>query len=281
MKQPNVSNHLARLKSKGIVRSNKVGRMVYYSLSSAEVAEALAGILAPEESPLTELELGPELVRQFSKAATQGDEFTCNRIVDTLVRQQVPTVQVYQSLFGESMLLIGRWWEVQAIDVGQEHLASAIIERLMARILHFAAPPKPGALRCVLGCSPGNWHSIGLRMLADIMRLSGWQTFYLGANVPIESFLSSVREHQPYVALVSCPIDTLAPACLELIETLQREKEERPSFLIGAGGKYVNENPGPFLAAGADFTSTNLLDFTERILPMLESRQHEFDGSLN
>ena len=34
LKQPNVSNHLAKMKQQGIVRAERIGRQVYYSLSA-------------------------------------------------------------------------------------------------------------------------------------------------------------------------------------------------------------------------------------------------------
>lgn len=282
MKQPNVSNHLARLKARGLVKASKVGRQVFYTLASAEIAELLAGILTEEEMQSgTTLELSSELTKTFARFAVQGDEMECTRMVDALVRQGEPIIVVYERLFADAMVLIGRWWEVDAIDVGQEHLASAIIERLMARVLHHAPPPRPNSLRAVLGCSEGNYHSLGLRMVADIMRLSGWRTFYLGANVPTNSFVASVREHQAYAALLSCPTETYEPTTMALIHELTRLKVENPQLTIGVGGRWANENRKKFLESGADFVGGDLQDFTIRVLPWLESEHGRRSGKLN
>lgn len=271
LKQPNVSNHLARLKAKGILRSNKVGRLVYYSFSGPEIASAAAGLLAPtEKAPAMEYSL--ETTRSFSKAAVAGDEQACTEIVDGLLQNGEGMVPIYSKLFSESMKMIGQWWQVQAIDEGQEHLASAIIERLMARVLHFAAPPKPGALKCVLGCSEGNWHSIGIRMLSDVLRLAGWRTFYLGANVPTPSFVASVVEHEPDVVLVSSPIDENVAEALQLIREIKSNRNGKPTPLIGAGGAALLARLEDVRAAGADFWATDLVQFTEVHLPLLNQK---------
>lgn len=268
LKQPNVSNHLARLKSKGVLKSSKVGRQVYYSFSDPDVAKAALSLISPVIMAKPAIELGEETTRIFSRAACQGDEATCTDIVDTLVRTDHSMVLIYSQLFAESMKMIGQWWLVKAIDEGQEHLASAIIERLMARVLHFAAPAKPGAERVVLGCSQGNWHSIGIRMISDVMRLAGWRTFYLGANVPHASFLAAVREHKPRAVMVSCPIEEGVDEALELIRLLNSERKNEP-WMIGVGGFALVSREADAKAAGADFCCSDLVQFTDEILPKL------------
>lgn len=268
LKQPNVSNHLSRLKSKGVLKSSKVGRQVYYSFSDPDIARVALSLIAPVMVEERTVDFGEDTTRLFSRAACQGDEATCTEMVDGLLRTDQGMVMIYSKLFAEAMQMIGQWWLVKAIDEGQEHLASAIIERLMARVLHFAAPARPGANRVVLGCSQGNWHSIGIRMISDVMRLAGWRTFYLGANVPHASFVAAVKEHKPQAVMVSCPIQDGVPAALELLRQL-KEAKGNDSWVIGVGGAALIKNEDEVKQAGADFSCSNLLQFTEEILPSI------------
>lgn len=270
LRQPNVSNHLAKLRAKGIVRANKVGRQVFYALADPEVASTLTGLLTPGgESAIEGLELTSDTVKSFAKAAIAGDETTCTQIVDSFLRQNVPLVRLYHQLFSVTMDLIGKWYEVEAIDEGQEHLASAITERLMARVVHYGQVARPNGKVAVLGCSPGNWHSIGLRMLSDVMRLSGWRVYYLGANVPARSFLAAVAEHRPDVVMVSCPFEETVPDTLELIRQVKSISTRDQEFLIGVGGRPVTRDWKAFQEAGANFTAENLVHFAEELLPTL------------
>lgn len=264
MKQPNVSNHLARMKSKGIVRSTKVGRQVFYSLASVEISEALNGLLVSEgEESGTELILNEELTKQFCRSAVAGDEQECTAIVDRLLSQKIEVIDIYEQLFGSSLQMIGTWWQVGAIDVGQEHLASAVVERLMARAIHHAVPPQPGAQRAILGCPPGNWHTLGLRMVSDLLRLSGWKTYFLGANVPIDSFISAVKEHQPHAVLFSCPIEDILPEVDTLIDSLNKLKKDGLHFTIVGGGAAVIVNEEKYRSQGVDFIGHNLKHFRD------------------
>ncbi len=275
LKQPNVSNHLAKLRARGLVRANKVGRQVFYSLANPEVANALGGLLAPEPEAPECVTLDGDTAKVYAKAAIAGDEAGCTRLVDSLIRQGAPLVRVYYHLFTEALKLIGKWCDVDAIDEGQEHLAIGITERMMARVIQYAGPVQPNGMSVVLGCSEGNWHSIALRMVSDVMRLNGWHTLYMGPNVPTRAFLSSVRDHRPSAVLVSCQSEANADGCAETLKALQEIRDQREvTFMLGAGGAAVVKNPQRYVDAGADFTAADLMVFSEEVLPRMEHREH-------
>lgn len=272
LKQPNVSNHLAKLRSKGIIRSHKVGRQVYYSLAGPDVETALTNLLSPQDvADEPEVVLDRNLVKKFARAACAANEAECTQIVDSLLRVQEEPETIYEQLFAESMGMVGEWWMVEAIDEGQEHLASAIVERLMARVSHFSAVPGPTSPNTALvGCCAGNWHSIGARMVADVMRMAGWRVMYLGANVPTEAFVKAAQEHSPEMVMVSCATAESLPDCIELVARLDDSRGAEKQFAIGVGGRAVTENPQPCLQAGADFVATHLKAIRHMVLPEYE-----------
>lgn len=272
MKQPNVSNHLAKLRLKGIVKASKIGRQVFYSLASPEVEATLVGFLEREDDDGVGSSLNfDDLAKQYARAAVAGNEAACSRIVDQLLRHNVPLVRIYQQVLAESMHYVGKWYEVAAIDVGQEHLASAITERMMARVVHYAPPTRINSKTALIGCVAGNWHAIGARMISDFMRLSGWRAVFLGANTPQDSFLSAIKEHEPQVVLASIAFDEDRPTAMALIRALKDVKEEgRGEFLIGVGGRQASIDPEHFIRSGADFTAANLMVFAEEVLPRIE-----------
>src|SRR5688572_13561811 len=94
LKQPNVSNHLARLREKSVVSARKVGREVYYSIASPEVEEAVEAAFKAMADELC-FKQPSELSVPYAKAAASGDEAVCMRIVDSLYRRQIPLLQVY------------------------------------------------------------------------------------------------------------------------------------------------------------------------------------------
>lgn len=269
LKQPNVSNHLARMRAKGIVKASKIGRQVYYSLASPEIEAVLHSVFDENVKPPSSLNF-EELAKQFAKHAVQGDEAACGEIMDAAFRGNAGMLDIYQELIGPAMVHIGAWYKVEAIDVGQEHLASEIAQRMMARTVQIVGPARKHGKLVLLGCAPNGWHVIGLRMIADYMRFCGWRTLYLGANVPRRSFLTAVEQHRPSLVLLSCGATENVESTLQLLKDLRAGKSKRHPFHIGVGGYCVTPNPDPFQAAGADFTAPDLRTFATEIMPLLE-----------
>lgn len=270
MKQPNVSNHLAKLRAHGVVKTERIGRQVFYSLASPDVEASLAAVLRPSASEESAVDL-EALAPDYARAACDGDELQCRTIVDRMIRLQFPLVDVYEGLLARALRQVGDWYQAGTIDEAQEHLASAITERMMARVVHYAGPVERGGRTAVLGCCAGNWHSIGVRMVSDLLRLRGWKTFYLGANVPTASFVASVAEHAPEAVLLSCTVAEDLEAALELVRALLALRETGFTFTIGVGGAMAVERRDDFVGAGADFCATDLSGFNVEIVPRLEA----------
>lgn len=264
LKQPNVSNHLARLREAGLVNSTKVGRMVKCSLAAPQVDSALNAVdAAPVHSAM-----GSMPVEAYAAAAIAGDEPTCFELLDGLLANGVDLLTLACDLFSPAMGVVGERYMSGEIDEGQEHLASAVTERAMARALHYRPPMASNGLRAVLGCCAGNLHSLGLRMVSDLLRSHGWDCRFLGANVPEEAFLDAVWKHRPDLVLVSCGCTESEDACISLLRQLAAQKPIG-GYRVGAGGFCVSNAPERFLESGADFATGSLRHFAEHLLPGL------------
>jgi len=265
LKQPNVSNHLRRLREQGLVQVKRVGREMYYSLADAAVEEALRNILVPRPAPGdVGAGIDSELVKRFSEMSIQSDESGATLIVDRLMRSGVPVIDIYERLFAASLHLIGDWWHGGRIDVGQEHIASAAIERLMGRVMLYArTQPSQGHL-CLVGCCAGSLHSMGAGMVSDAMRLLGWKTVFLGANVPRDAFVRAVEHHHPQLVMVSASLRDQEPELTSLLSDLVARRNEQ-EFALVVGGRAVAGNPDYWRAHGAEYVATNLTELREYI----------------
>lgn len=270
LKQPNISNHLSKLRAKGVVTHSKIGRNVYYALAGAEIEEALVSLtqtVAVQEAAPVDLD---EVAILYAKNAISGNENGCSKIIDQYIRQNVSLLQIYQGILAKSMELIGQWYEVKAIDVGQEHLASAITERMMARVVHYAPPVRTSNQMALIGCVAGNQHSIGARMVSDFVRLAGWRTVFLGANTPNDAFLTAIQAHHPQLVMISVSFSDDREIACELLQLLDSYRGGDFNYRIVLGGRQALTNPDVFLRAGADYTCGNLDEFAQVILPQLD-----------
>lgn len=94
--------------------------------------------------------------------------------------------------------------------------------------------------RVVMGTVAGDIHDIGKRIVSFLLEGSGFEVIDLGVNVPNESFVQAVEEHNPDILGMSALLTTTMPNMGKVIEVL-REKRLRDKVKIIVGGASVTE----------------------------------------
>lgn len=271
-KQPNLSNHLAKLREAGLVHSHKRGREVFYSLSSKQVESAVLSFGASSSNEATHPDLS-ERGLEFAHLAVKGDESTCLALIDQLVAARVPSIDIYQGVITRAMHQVGEWYDAGSIEILHEHLASAIAERCLIRVHQSRTPLVRQQALALVGCAAGNFHTLGARMVCDVLAAKGWETKFLGANTPTESILAAARLHSPRIVLVSlCQVSPTAQE-FAVFAALRELKTDLPQLVIGAGGQAVINFRTQIVEAGADFACADLEEFLAQ--PLLELLDHE------
>ncbi|MDP6952886.1 MAG: cobalamin-dependent protein, partial [Alphaproteobacteria bacterium] len=114
----------------------------------------------------------------------EGDRLTCAGTVDALVDEGVSLSDIYRDVFQRALYEVGRLWERNTISVATEHLASAITETVMNRLLPLMSRNETAGRRIVVACVEQEFHQLGARMVADLYEMNGWDSMFLGANTP-------------------------------------------------------------------------------------------------
>jgi len=272
LKQPNVSNHLARMRARNVLRGKKSGREVYYHFADSEIEAIVCAAFAnQQEGQRHELQLD-EIALRYAQFAIEGNDSECGDLLETAFSAGLPLLDVYQDILTPAMALVGQWYSDGSIDEAQEHLASGITERMMARTVQVTGPRRRLGEIALLGTAPNAWHVIGLRMIADYLRYCGWKTYYLGANVPCASFEAAVARLKPRLVLFSCASEIGADDTIRLIRSIRAQNGEE-SPVIGVGGAFAVENSRVFRTAGASFVCETLRQFATDHLPRIEARE--------
>jgi methanogenic corrinoid protein MtbC1 len=154
------------------------------------------------------------LVEAFLSAAQLLDVPAMDRILDETFASQRFELAI-EGVVSPALKAIGSAWAREEIDVGAEHAASETVRR---RLAHFfdAANLGDRLPRVIVGLPPDGHHEIGAFAFAVAARRAGLEVLYLGANVPLESWLRTVRETAaPLVVLgVVTPSDVNAASAV-------------------------------------------------------------------
>ena len=150
------------------------------------------------------------LVHAFVAAARELDVPSMERILDESFASQRFELAI-EGVVSPALRAIGIAWAQDEIDVGAEHAASETVRRRLGRF-YDAAGLGDRVPRVIVGLPPDGRHEIGAFAFAVAARRAGLDVLYLGANVPLESWLRTVRETAaPVVVLgVVTPSDVVA-----------------------------------------------------------------------
>ena len=191
------------------------------------------------------------LARDFLAALLQGQRQPAAQLVFDALDAGVGVRDLYLHVFQTTQREMGRLWQTNRVSVAQEHYCTAATQLIMSQLY----PRIFTGTRCgrslVATCVSGDLHEIGVRMVADLFELDGWDTYYLGASVPPESVVQTVIERRADVLAVSATLTVHVPQVGALIAAM-RAAPSRSDVVILVGGTPFNLAPDLWRAIGAD-----------------------------
>ena len=130
---------------------------------------------------------------------------------------------------------VGRGWESGKLSVAAEHAVSNTIHRRLA--VQYEAARRPGERpHVVIGLPPGSRHDLGALAFAVALRRLGLDTLYLGADVPIESWVRSLRQTGAPLAVIGAVTRADVDAARAVVAAIREELPEVTCLVGGEGG---------------------------------------------
>ncbi|MFE5399866.1 B12-binding domain-containing protein [Streptomyces sp. NPDC056580] len=183
------------------------------------------------------------------QAVVDGDEYSAVAVVHGALAEGVAEETVLLDVIARVQEKVGAEWAANRISVAQEHAATAINERVVAALAHRQdGDPRRGHRgRVTVGCVDGEWHAFPARLVAEILRLRGWQVDYLGAQTPTPHLVAHLHRTNPRAVLLSGSIPTHLPTAHAAITACQAV-----GVPVLAGGRAFGPQGRYAFALGAD-----------------------------
>jgi MerR family transcriptional regulator, light-induced transcriptional regulator len=186
----------------------------------------------------------------------------------------VPIKDLYMHVFQPVQMESGRLWQTNKISVAQEHFCTAATQLVMSRLYPYLFTGERKDLTFMGTCVGRELHEIGIRMISDYFEMEGWNSYYIGANIPNREVVKAVKEYQPDLLGLSTTITYHIKEVKELIETV-REDEECGNTKIIVGGLPFNRDPELWKAVGADATAVTAEEAIQIANRLIEERDVE------
>ncbi|MBA9077807.1 methanogenic corrinoid protein MtbC1 [Rufibacter quisquiliarum] len=241
-------------------------RVANHLNNALQLLEEKNGLEPQPEEPLE------PLAQTYLELLLAGKRKEANDMILQEVAQGMEVKELYLTVFQPVQHRVGRLWQTNKITVAQEHFCTAITQSIMSQLYPYIFGSERNGYKLLASCVAGDLHELGLRMVSDFFEMEGWDTYYLGANVPTASILSSLREHQPDLLLLSATMTFHVQALKDIIRAV-RAAEDLQEIKIMVGGYPFNLEEELWREVGADGYGANAKEAMELALGLVSVRK--------
>jgi DNA-binding transcriptional MerR regulator/methylmalonyl-CoA mutase cobalamin-binding subunit len=169
----------------------------------------------------------------FVRAAAQIDVGGIERALDDMFAagsfERVVEDRLYPALHA-----LGDAWAAGEVDVAGEHAASAAAVRRLGMAFEAAGRGRfTASAPMLVGLPPGTRHEVAALAFATAARRAGLAVVYLGADVPVDSWVAAVDRTGARAVALGVVIDRDVAAASDVVRALRAAE---PNLIIGVGG---------------------------------------------
>jgi methanogenic corrinoid protein MtbC1 len=192
-----------------------------------------------------------ELATNYLQALLRGDRQAASTMILDAVKSGTTVKELYLHVFQPSQHEVGRLWQINELSVAQEHYCTAATQLIMSQLYPYIFSTTRSGKSMVATCVSGDLHEIGIRMISDFFEMEGWDTFYLGANVPVDSVVKSIKDRKAQLLAVSATMTFHINAVRRLVDAIRADAAVSRTIII-VGGYPFNLAPDLWKEIGAD-----------------------------
>jgi methanogenic corrinoid protein MtbC1 len=191
----------------------------------------------------------------FVAGATRIDPAAIEHALDDMFAAGSFERVVEDRLF-PALRALGDAWGSGTVDVAGEHAASAAAARRLSMAFEAAGSSAAGRAPILVGLPPGARHELGALAFATAARRAGLPVVYLGADVPVESWIAAVAQTGARAITFGVLIDRDVAAADEVVSAA---RAAHPDLVITGGGR-----------ASADVGNGDVLRLPDRLTEAVE-----------
>ena len=227
--------------------------------ATAMVDSALALLPAMPTTTTSFLDSGDRLAplaREYVHKLLGGYRSAGSRLAFDAVERGESVRHLYMHVLQPALQEVGRLWQINKINVAQEHFCSAATQVVMAQLLSRADTVAPCGRRVVVACISDELHELGARMVADFFDMAGWDTYFCGADTPDAGCIQSVVDRDADVLAISTTMGYHLHSVQELIKSVRLDPR-CANLHVMVGGYPFSVDPALWQTLGADGTATD------------------------
>lgn len=164
-------------------------------------------------------------------------------------------IELYEKVMRTTLINVGIHWEKGLINVAKEHYISNVVMRIITSlpIINSINQKNESTNKQVVICMvlSSEFHTIGMRMIADYFNILGYKTYYIGNDTPTESLIQMITQTKANVLALSITMEYHLDAAKNLIHVLKYNNNIKNIKII-VGGQAFHMDKNEYRKIGAD-----------------------------
>jgi MerR family transcriptional regulator, light-induced transcriptional regulator len=177
--------------------------------------------------------------KHFASALEAGDEVKSRQIVLDLYLAGHSIAGICDRVITPVFHQMGDKWDHGEVAVYQERRAVEILHRLLYSLREILPAPSQAAALAIGATLTGDPYSLPGLMVELTLQESGWQAFFYGCELPVDTICAAIQESKPDLFWLSVSavesIESFLKDYPKIYETCESEK-----VLLALGGRMIN-----------------------------------------
>lgn len=173
-------------------------------------------------------------IKEYMDCLFQKDTRKAVQLIRRFMDSGIDLDDIYVEILSESMKRVGELWHKAEITVDTKHYCTSVTQMAMAQMYEMLFNGERTDKKILCVCPGMELHEMGARIIADLFENHGWDSIFLGAAVPVDYIMDSVRENKPDLVTLSVSMPQHLIDCEKAVNEI---KKEFPEIKIAVGGK--------------------------------------------
>ena len=179
---------------------------------------------------------------EIKRATMIGEQHRVEALTREAINQGVDVEQIIQNSFISAMGIVGEKFGAGEIYIPEMLRAARAMKCGIEILRPLLVGNKVQTLaKVVIGTVKGDMHDIGKNLVGMMLEGTGFEILDLGIDVPVDKFVSAVKQHQPEFLAMSALLTTTMEQMKMVIDALQ-EAGLRQGVMVFVGGAPVNQS---------------------------------------
>ena len=216
-------------------------------------------------------------VTEIERCLTGGDAQGALQVVERAIQAGADIKAVYLDILSPALVRIGERWAAGEIDIAVEHQATAVALRLQGQLS--ARCVRRGRKRgeVLLGGPAGERHSLPLAILADLLRLEGWEVYDLGPDTPANSFVHAASKIGSGLSAVGISVSTpeSVQTAADAVSALRRAVGDDVPVILGGRAVHGLEQAREMGASHFSASASGMVELLDSLSREAKTADHD------